>query len=74
MAEWTNADIFFQNKSGRVSHKELHDIMMTLLKMENISETEADELAPILQNFLSANKLERFMRKHLLLVLSQIYY
>jgi hypothetical protein len=49
-ALWRNRltlKFFFQNKSGRVSHKELHDIMMTLLKMENISETEADELAPI---------------------------
>jgi hypothetical protein len=33
-----------QNKCGRISHRELREILMTLMKMENVSDFEADDL------------------------------
>ena len=40
-----------------MSHKELQDIMMTLLKMENISEVEADELVNDIFRDLDLNQV-----------------
>lgn len=68
---WLFDHVYDKNKSGHVSRRELHEILMTLLKMENIPSLSASELVNDIFNDLDLNRDGLINRREFLVATSQ---